>query len=199
MAERAIGERPYGYWREPEHLRTEIEDALRAEGYGWDDAPRVCRVRWFRAHGLAHVLIRRYRGSPYLLLAALFPCRWTLADFPWAPHAEDVSTLAFGAERPKEAEARHYQARLARRRRAGLCLLCDGSPVSGRDLCARCLEDRRLRAAAVAPRYREGRRLWNAEEYRRRKATGLCAMSGCADAPEEGRVYCGRHATRNRA
>lgn len=190
--------KPYGYWRDPENLRVEIESRLAAGGLGWDDAPRVCRTRWFRAHGLSNVLIRRYRGSPYLCLTALFPGRWTLADFPWAPHAEDVSALAFGAGRPDDAGARHYHARLARRRRAGLCFLCDGEPAPGRDLCPRCLEERRTRMAALASRYREAWRRWSAEDYRRRKAAGLCAMSGCADAPAEGRVYCEHHATRSR-
>lgn len=54
---------PNGFWQDPEICREVVSHLLAREGWTLDDAPRVCRSRWFHERRLGG-LLNVYRGSP---------------------------------------------------------------------------------------------------------------------------------------
>lgn len=213
---------PDGFWHDPSNARAVLEEILRREGHTLDQAPIVCRQRWFKRHKLA-TLLRLYRYSPYLLLTSLYPGRWTAGDFPEFPKAKDLQEAAFageGMERAENPMRRWALTKRARQRRQDRCWMCQSPRAEGSIYCER---HREMVRAWHRRRYRQAReqglcyRCWRRpaevagtchpcwqrilvtrakqmrQWYWRNREQGLCGAWRCREPAEPGRAYCAKH------
>jgi hypothetical protein len=86
---------PNGFWGAADSDRAILEAIWTEQGITAQTSPATCRRRWFDAYRLG-ALLRAYRRSPYVLLTTLYPGRYTPADFPEFPKADDLQAEAFG-------------------------------------------------------------------------------------------------------
>jgi len=81
---------PNSFWADENNVRAIFRYVLGQEGITLEEAPQVCRKRWFEQHRLGGPLRHHYRNSPAYFFLTLYPEVIQLANLPELPKAKDL-------------------------------------------------------------------------------------------------------------
>lgn len=84
---------PPGFWANDRNVRAVFRYVLGQEGISLEEAPKVCRRRWFEEHRLGGMLRHRFRNSPALFFRSMYPEVAGLANLPELPKAKDLQAV----------------------------------------------------------------------------------------------------------